>query len=117
MNADKKPNLTMLCDFYELTMAKRLLPKRLCRIEITYFDRVFPEGARRTAALPLRRAWSRPYEYIQNLHFGEDDIAYLRTDAASSARIFSDYLNKLPLHGRHLGGAGGDADLPEASRS
>ena len=28
--------------------------------------------------MPLRRAWSRLVEYIEDLHFDEEDIAYLR---------------------------------------
>lgn len=76
MNADKKPNLTMLCDFYELTMGNGYFQCGY-KDRITYFDvffRTVPDNGGFAIAAGLEQA----VRYIQQLHFGEDDIAYLR---------------------------------------
>lgn len=86
MNADKKPNLTMLCDFYELTMGNGYFQCGY-KDRITYFDvffRTVPDNGGFAIAAGLEQA----VRYIQQLHFDEDDIAYLRA-AAFSARISS----------------------------
>ena len=76
MNADKKPNLTMLCDFYELTMGNGYFQCGY-KDRITYFDvffRTVPDNGGFAIAAGLEQA----VRYIQQLHFAEDDIAYLR---------------------------------------
>ena len=76
MNADKKPNLTMLCDFYELTMGNGYFQCGY-KDRITYFDvffRTVPDNGGFALAAGLEQA----VRYIQQLHFDEDDIAYLR---------------------------------------
>ena len=76
MNADKKPNLTMLCDFYELTMGNGYFQCGY-KDRITYFDvffRTVPDNGGFAIAAGLEQA----VRYIQQLHFDEDDIAYLR---------------------------------------
>ena len=89
MNADKKPNLTMLCDFYELTMGNGYFQCGY-KDRITYFDvffRTVPDNGGFAIAAGLEQA----VRYIQQLHFDEDDIAYLR-----GRGIFSeDFLNYL----------------------
>ena len=73
---DISRNLTMLCDFYELTMANGYFKTGLCD-QIVYFDvfyRQNPDGGGYAVAAGLEQI----VEYIQNLHFDEDDLAFLR---------------------------------------
>ena len=76
MNPEKQMNLTMLCDYYELTMTNGYYA---CGMQnrITYFDIFFrsvPDGGGYAIAAGLEQA----VRYIQQLHFDEEDIAYLR---------------------------------------
>ena len=76
MNKDPKLNLAMLCDFYELTMSNGYFNTNM-KDKITYFDlfyRRVPDGGGFAIAAGLEQV----VEYIQDLHFNEDDIAYLR---------------------------------------
>ena len=66
----------MICDYYELTMTNGYYA---CGMQnrITYFDIFFrsvPDGGGFAIAAGLEQA----IRYIQQLHFDEDDIAYLR---------------------------------------
>ena len=73
---DQKLNLTMLCDFYELTMGNGYF-KCGYQDRITYFDvffRTVPDGGGFAIAAGLEQI----VRYIQDLHFSEEDIAYLR---------------------------------------
>ena len=72
----EKLNLTMLCDFYELTMGQGYFA---CGYgdRIAYFDLFFrqcPDGGGFAIAAGLEQI----VDYIQNLHFSQEDIAYLR---------------------------------------
>lgn len=72
-----KRNLTLLCDFYELTMANGYF---LCgkQDQIAYFDVFFrdvPDGGGFAIAAGLDQI----IDYIKNLHFSEEDIEYLRS--------------------------------------
>lgn len=70
-------NLALLCDFYELTMANGYFQKGMHR-RIAYFDVFFrsvPDGGGFAIAAGLEQV----VEYIQELHFDEEDIAYLRS--------------------------------------
>lgn len=76
MSVFDKLNLTMLCDFYELTMSQGYFANGY-RDRITYFDVFFrqcPDGGGFAIAAGLDQI----IEYIQQLHFSEEDIAYLR---------------------------------------
>ena len=76
MDTNSKLNLTMLCDFYELTMANGYFENGY-RDRITYFDLFFrrcPDGGGFCIAAGLEQIVS----YIQELHFSEEDIQYLR---------------------------------------
>ncbi len=76
MNKDPKMNLAMLCDFYELTMSNGYFNTNM-KDKITYFDlfyRRVPDGGGFAIAAGLEQV----IEYIQDLHFTEEDIAYLR---------------------------------------
>ena len=76
MNVKQPWNMTMLCDFYELTMSNGYF-KYGYKDRIVYFDvfyRSVPDGGGFAIAAGLEQV----VEYIQNLHFGPEDIAYLR---------------------------------------
>ena len=76
MKTEEKLNMTMLCDFYELTMGNGYFQNGY-KDRITYFDVFFrrvPDGGGFAIAAGLEQL----IEYIENLHFSEEDIAYLR---------------------------------------
>ena len=76
MSVFDKLNLTMLCDFYELTMSQGYFANGY-RDRITYFDVFFrqcPDGGGFAIAAGLDQI----IEYIQQLHFSQEDIDYLR---------------------------------------
>ncbi len=69
-------NNTLLCDFYELTMANGYFELGKGN-EIAYFDvffRTIPDGGGFAIAAGLEQV----IDYIENLHFSDDDIAFLR---------------------------------------
>ena len=69
-------NYTMLCDFYELTMGNGYLQTGLAD-QICYFDVFFrnvPDGGGFAIAAGLEQV----IDYIEHLHFDEEDIAFLR---------------------------------------
>ena len=69
-------NLTMLCDFYELTMGNGYF-KYGYKDRITYFD-VFFRNVPDNGGFAIAAGLEQVIDYIQNLHFTEEDIAYLR---------------------------------------
>ena len=77
MGVYDKLNLTMLCDFYELTMGNGYFENgykdRICYFDV--FFRKCPDGGGFAIAAGLEQI----AEYIQSLHFSEEDIAYLRS--------------------------------------
>jgi len=76
MKTAEKLNMTMLCDFYELTMSNGYFLNGY-KDRITYFDVFFrkvPDGGGFAIAAGLEQL----IEYIEDLHFDEEDIAYLR---------------------------------------
>ena len=71
-----KMNLTMLADFYELTMANGYWEHGIAE-QIAYYDLFFrqiPEGGGFAIMAGLEQA----IDYMKNLQFTEEDIAYLR---------------------------------------
>ena len=83
MKVYDKINLTMLCDFYELTMAYGYF-KEGNKDRITYFDvfyRQCPDGGGFAIAAGLEQI----IDYIQELRFEPEDIEYLR-----SRKLFSE---------------------------
>ena len=76
MNTYDKLNMTMLCDFYELTMSNGYFRNGM-RDRVCYFDvfyRNVPDGGGFAIAAGLEQV----IDYIRDLHFSEEDIAYLR---------------------------------------
>ena len=89
MKQNDKLNLTMLCDFYELTMGNGYFNCGY-RDRITYFDvffrRVPDEGGFAVAA-----GLEQIIDYVLDLHYSDEDIEYLR-----SRNLFSeDFLEYL----------------------
>ena len=82
-------NLTLLTDFYELTMANGFFQNGR-RDQIAYFDMFFrkiPDGG----GLAIMAGVGQLIEYLENLSFTEEDIAYLRSKKLFSEE-FLDYL-------------------------
>ena len=76
MHTEEKLNMTMLCDFYELTMGNGYFQAGL-RDRITYFDVFFRDVPDR-GGFAVCAGLDQMINYIQNLHFDEEDIQYLR---------------------------------------
>ena len=77
MERKQKLNLSMLFDFYEMTMSNGYFRKGM-KDRITYFDIFFrrvPDGGGFAIAAGLEQL----IEYIEDLHFDEEDIEYLRS--------------------------------------
>lgn len=73
---DKNLNMSMLCDFYELTMGNGYF-RNGYKDRTTYFDvfyRSVPDGG----GFAISAGLDQFIEYINNLHFTDEDIAYLR---------------------------------------
>ena len=84
-----KPNNTLLCDFYELTMANGYFELGKGE-EIAYFDvffRTVPDGGGFAVAAGLEQV----VDYIKTLRFTDEDVAYLRTKKMFS-EAFLDHL-------------------------
>ena len=96
MKVNDKLNMTMLCDFYELTMAQGYFAKGY-KDRITYFDLFFrrcPDGGGFCIAAGLEQV----VQYVQELHFSEEDIAYLRSREMFSEE-FLEYLRNFKFTG------------------
>ena len=77
MVINDKLNLTMLCDYYELTMSQGYFATGYCD-RIAYFDLFFrqcPDGGGFAIAAGLEQI----IQYVKDLHFGPEDIDYLRS--------------------------------------
>ena len=89
-------NLTMLCDFYELTMGNGYfadgMQDRICYFDIFY--RAVPDSGGYAVAAGLEQI----VDYVEKLHFDEEDIAYLRSRGIFSEG-FLDYLRDFKFTG------------------
>lgn len=86
----------MLCDFYELTMGNGYYRNGFYKRNV-YFDVFFrnvPDGGGFAIAAGLEQI----VEYIQQLHFSDDDIAYLRGKGIFDEG-FLNYLKNFKFHG------------------
>ncbi|MBR0140273.1 MAG: nicotinate phosphoribosyltransferase, partial [Firmicutes bacterium] len=84
----KRDNLTLLVDFYEMTMGNGYFMQGL-EDKIAYFDMFFrkiPENGGMALAAGLEQF----VEYIQDLKFTEDDLAFLKKKGFNDG--FLDYL-------------------------
>lgn len=88
-NADVKNNLTMLTDFYEITMANGYFKKGIGK-QTAYFDMFFrriPEGG----GFAIMAGLEQVIAYLESLHFSEEDIRYL-SDKKMFDEAFLNYL-------------------------
>ncbi len=89
-------NYTLLCDFYELTMANGyfMLGRK---DEIAYFDvffRTVPDGG----GFAIFAGLEQIIQYVRNLHFTEEDIRFLRTKQLFGEE-FLEYLRNFRFSG------------------
>ena len=87
MKQNDKLNLTMLCDFYELTMGNGYF-NCAYRDRITYFD-VFFRRVPDEGGFAIAAGLDQIIDYILDLHFDAEDIEYLR-----SRKLFSEELDE-----------------------
>ncbi len=87
MESEQALNMTMMCDFYELTMGNGYLQNGMAD-QICYFDLFFrqvPDGGGFAIVAGLQQV----IRYIQHLHFTDEDIAYLRSRGLFSEEFLS----------------------------
>ena len=85
----EKFNYTMLCDYYELTMGSGYFESGM-KDKITYFD-LFFRKVPDNGGFAICCGLSQVIEYIKDLHFSEEDIAFLRSKNMFSEK-FLEYL-------------------------
>lgn len=90
-NVRNKRNLTMLVDFYELTMANGYLDNDVGN-KIAYFDMFF-RRVPDSGGYCIMAGVEQLVEYLSNLKFTESDIEYLQNKKFFS-KEFLDYLKK-----------------------
>ena len=93
---DKKLNLTMLCDYYELTMGNGYFNHGMGD-KITYFD-VFYRQNPDNGGFAIAAGLEQVVEYIRDLHFDDEDIEYLRGRKMFS-EAFLEYLRDFKFEG------------------
>ena len=91
-----KTNMTMLCDFYELTMGNGYFQTGL-KDRVCYFD-VFYRSVPDQGGFAIAAGLAQVVEYIENLHFDEEDLAYLRSKECFSEG-FLEYLRDFSFTG------------------
>jgi len=96
MNTETKLNMTMLCDFYELTMGNGYFQSQY-RDRITYFD-VFFRDVPDKGGFAIFVGLAQIIDYIRDLHFSEEDIAFLRSKNLFCEE-FLDYLRNFKFTG------------------
>ncbi|MGI6767158.1 MAG: nicotinate phosphoribosyltransferase [Lentihominibacter sp.] len=87
----EKLNLSMLTDFYELTMANGYFEADM-KDEIAYFDMFFrsiPDGG----GYAIMAGLEQVIKYLENLEFDDEDVEYLRGKGIFSEK-FLEYLKK-----------------------
>ncbi len=92
----KQENYAMLCDFYEFTMSNGYFLNGFYQ-KTVYFDVFFrniPDGGGFAIAAGLEQV----IDYITNLHFTEEDIAFLRSKQCFDERFLS-YLRDFQFSG------------------
>ena len=96
MERKERRNLSMLFDFYEMTMSGGYFRKGM-QERVTYFDIFFrrvPDGGGFAIAAGLEQL----VDYIRDLHFDEEDIDYLRSKNLFQ-EDFLDYLRTFRFTG------------------
>ena len=93
MNCD---NLTMLCDFYELTMSNGYFKNGFYK-RMTYFD-VFFRNVPDNGGFAIAAGLEQVVDYIENLYFSKEDIDFLRSKKIFDEE-FLDYLKDFRFSG------------------
>lgn len=93
MNYD---NLTMLCDFYELTMSNGYFKNGFYK-RTTYFD-VFFRNVPDNGGFAIAAGLEQVVDYIENLHFSKEDIDFLHSKKIF-VEEFLDYLKDFRFTG------------------
>lgn len=91
-----RENYSLLCDFYELTMGNGYFYSEF-KDRITYFDLFFrrvPDSGGFAIAAGLEQV----IEYIENLHFDDEDIEFLRSKGCFGEE-FLEYLRNFKFTG------------------
>lgn len=91
-----KDNYTMMCDFYELTMANGYFESGL-KDQICYFD-VFYRTTPDNGGFAICAGLEQVIDYINDLHFDDSDIEYLRSKGIFSEG-FLEYLKDFKFTG------------------
>ncbi len=92
----QKYNYTMLCDYYELTMANGYY-KNGWQDKITYFD-VFFRQIPDHGGFAIAAGLDQIIDYIEDLHFDEEDIELLRKKGIFDEEFLA-YLKDFSFHG------------------
>lgn len=88
-------NLTLLTDFYQLTMMNGYLKSGVAD-EIAVFDMFFRQKGQLTYAISA--GLEQAIDYVKNLHFDDEDIEYLR-DQKVFSEDFLEYLKNFKFTG------------------
>ena len=114
MPIDMKRNLTMLTDFYEITMSNGYLEYGLEERTAVFdmFFRKIPDDG----GFAIFAGLEQLIEYIKDLEFTEEDIEFLRGKGQFS-EAFLDYLQQFPVLLRRLGRCGRARRCSPTSRS
>ncbi len=89
-------NFTLMCDFYELTMAHGYFQSDI-KDQICYFD-VFYRRTPDQGGFAIAAGLEQVLEYIKNLHFSADEIEFLRSKKCFSEE-FLEYLKTFKFTG------------------
>jgi len=89
-------NKTLMTDFYELTMAQTYFNEGK-KDEQVYFDIFFRKNPF-DGGYTISGGLDETIDYIKNFHFGEEELAYLRSLGKFSDE-FLDYLSTLKFEG------------------
>ena len=84
-------NLTMLTDFYELTMGNGYFLNGFSKKQ-TYFD-IFFRKVPDNGGFAIAGGLSDIIRYVRNLHFSGADIAYLRGKGTMAILLVEQYLD------------------------
>lgn len=91
-----KTNLTMLCDYYQLTMSNGYFETGMTD-QICYFEMFF-RSVPDKGGFALAAGLAQVIEYIENLHFDQEDLDFLREKQLFS-QGFLDYLKDFRFTG------------------
>jgi len=93
---DIEKNYTMLCDYYELTMSNGYFRGGMAD-RIVYFD-VFYRNNPDNGGYAIAAGLEQVIEYINALHFSDEDIAFLRKKGVFCEEFLT-YLKNFKFHG------------------